>query len=179
MSGVVDKDREMLESMPKDMLFDLIFLHIRNLWRVDGLYFLGIEEKFNTDAATEIDANCWQLMGRLEAKALKKVLKIEGNNISSLMYALRNTSWALDQRDKEVEASATKGVYRVTKCRTQLTRIRKGLGEFPCRKVRFNYLKSFAEEMYPHVEVKCRICPPSEHPAGVWCEWEFKLKKTK
>ena len=179
MSGVVDKDREMLESMPKDMLFDLIFLHIRNLWRVDGLYFLGIEEKFDTDAATEIDANCWQLMGRLEAKALKKVLKIEGNDISSLMYALRNTSWALDQRDKEVEASAIKGVYRVIKCRTQLTRIRKGLGEFPCRKVRFNYLKSFAEEMNAHVEVKCRVCPPSEHPASVWCEWEFKLKKTK
>ncbi|UCE28495.1 MAG: hypothetical protein JSV85_04210 [Candidatus Bathyarchaeota archaeon] len=179
MSGIVDKDREMLERMPKDRLFDLFFLHIRNLWRVDGLYFLGIEEKFNTDAAMEIDANCWQLMGKLEAKALKKVLKIKGNDISSLIYALRNTSWALDQRDKEVEVTATKCVYRVTECRTQLTRMRKGLGEFPCRKVRFNYLRSFAEEMNPLLEVKCRICPPSEHPTSVWCEWEFKLKKTK
>jgi hypothetical protein len=145
MSQVVDQDRKMLDSMPKDKLLDLFFSHIRNLWRVDGLYFLGIEKKFGTDAATEIDANCWRLMGKLEARALKKTL----------------------------------GIYRVAKCRTQLTRIRKGLGEFPCKKVRFGYLKSFAEEMNQNVEVNCKICPPGEHPQDIWCEWEFKLKKDK
>jgi hypothetical protein len=41
-----ESDRKMLEEMPKDRLLDLFVLHIRNVWRVDGLYFLGIEERF-------------------------------------------------------------------------------------------------------------------------------------
>ncbi len=167
----------MLEAMPKDKLLDLFFLHIRNLWRVDGLYFLGIEQKFGTDAATEIDTNCWKIMGKIEARNLKDLLEIRQNDISSFMYALRNTSWALDHRDKEVEVSKNEGTFRVVKCHTQLTRTRKGLEVFPCKNVRFTYLKAFAEEFNPNIEVKCHICPPGERPANVWCEWKFSLKR--
>ncbi len=168
----------MLEALPRDKLLDLFFLHIRNLWRVDGLYFLGIEEKFGTEAAAEIDTNCWKIMGKIEARDLKVLLGIKQNDVSSLMYALRNTSWALDQRDKEVEVSQASGIFRVVKCRTQLTRTRKGLEVFPCKNVRFTYLKAFAEEFNPNIEVACRICPPGERSPNVWCEWEFKLKKS-
>jgi len=177
MSSQVDQDRKMLESMPRHELLDLFFLHIRNLWRVDGLYFLGIEEKFGTDAATEIDMNCWRLMGRLEARELRKLLNIKDNDLVSFMHVLRHTGWALDQRDKETEVSESKAVFRVIKCRTQETRIQKGLGEFPCKPVRFGYLKAFAEEFNPNIEASCKICPPGKHPSEVWCEWEFKLRK--
>ncbi|MFB0567352.1 MAG: DUF6125 family protein [Candidatus Bathyarchaeia archaeon] len=178
MNRVTNQDRQMLKAMPQDKLLDLFFLHIRNLWRIDGLYFLGIEKKFGTEAATEIDTNCWSLMGKLEARNLKTLLKIRKNDVASLMHALRNTSWALDHRNKEVEVSQTKGIFRVVKCHTQLTRIHKGLEVFPCKNVRFTYLKAFAEEFNPNIEVECSICPPDERPPNVWCEWKFKLKKT-
>ena len=176
MTRVPNQDRKLLKDLPKDRLIDLFLLHIRNLWRVDGLYFLGIEKKFGTTAAAEIDADCWRLMGKLEARELKKALGIKGDSIAALMYGLQNTSWSLDQRDKETEVTATRGVYRVTQCRTQLTRIHKELGEFPCKNVRLGYLKSFAGEFNPHIEVKATICPPGRHPPDVWCEWEFTLK---
>jgi len=179
MSRAVAQDREMLEKMPKEKLIDLFLMHIRSLWRVDGLYFLGIEERFGTEAATQIDANCWKLMGKLEARELKSLLNMKKNDIPSLMHALQNTSWSLYQEEKEIEASQTRGVFRVTRCRTQETRIHKGLGEFPCRNVRFSYLKSFAEEFNPNIQVNCRICPPGEHPKSVWCEWEFKPRHAK
>jgi len=172
-----DRDREMLLETPKEKLLDLLFYHIHNLWRVDGLYFLGIEERFGTEAATEIDTDCWRLMGRLEARELKDLLKIKNNSVPALMRALRHTSWSLDNRDKEIEVSEKRGVYRVTKCRTQEARIKKGLGEFPCKSVRFTYLKSFTEEFNPSIEVDCRACPPGKHPPDVWCEWEFKPKR--
>jgi len=171
-----DQDRKMLEEMPKEKLLDLLFYHIHNLWRVDGLYFLGVEEKFGTEAATEIDTSCWRLMGKLEARELKNLLGIKENNIPALMRVLKHTSWSLDQRDKEIEVSEKRGVYRVTKCRTQETRIEKELAEFPCKNVRFTYLKSFTEEFNPNIEVKCRVCPPRKHPPDVWCEWEFQLR---
>lgn len=175
MSQIPVQDRNMLAKLPKQKLLDLFFMYIRNMWRVDGLYFLGIEEKFGTEAATQIDTKCWEVMGRLEARELKNVLGIEKNDIPSLMYALQNTSWSLYQEEKETEASPTRGVYRVKKCRTQETRIRKGLGEFPCKNVRYSYLKSFTEEFNPNIELKCRICPPGKHTRNVWCEWEFIL----
>jgi len=170
------QDREMLSAMPKEKLLDLFFLHVKNLWRVDGLYFLGIEEKFGTDAATQIDANCWKLMGKLEARDLKNAFGFKEIDVTRLLELLRNTSWALDQDSKEVEVAENRGIFRVTKCRTQETRIRKGFGVFPCRQVRFGYLKGFAEELNPKIEVVCKVCPPGQRPEGIWCEWEFSLR---
>jgi len=176
MSRGTKQDREMLSAMAKEKLLDLFFLHVKNLWRVDGLYFLGIEEKFGTDAATQIDANCWKLMGKLEARELKNIFGFKEIDVASLLELLKNTSWALDQACKEVEVKENRGMLRVTECRTQETRIGKGLGVFPCREVRFGYLKSFAEELNPKIEVVCRVCPPGQRPEGIWCEWEFRLR---
>ena len=176
MNRGTEQDREMLKAMPKDKLLDLFFLHIRNLWRVDGLYFLGIEEKFGTDAATQIDADCWKIMGKLEARELKKAFGSKEIDVASLLSCLTHTSWALDQDSKEVEVSKNRGIFRVTNCRTQETRIRKGLSVFPCKKVRFGYLKSFAEEINPKIEVVCKVCPPGKRHEGIWCEWEFRLR---
>ena len=174
-SWEMEQDREMLRNLSKEKLLDLLFLHIRNLWRVDGLYFLGIEKEFGTDAATRIDVECWKSMGKIEAGNLREVLDVKQNDIASFMYLLRNTSWALDQGNKEIEVTKTKGVLRVTDCRTQETRIRKGLGEFPCRQVRHGYLESFAKEFNSDIKVVCRVCPPMKHPKNVWCEWDFSV----
>jgi len=176
MSGLTEEDYEMLKNMPKEILLNLFQMHIRNLWRVDGLYFLGIEEKFGTEAATQIDTNCWKLLGKLEARELKNLLKIEKNDIPALMHALRNTSWSLYQEEKQVETSPSKGVYRVTKCRVQETRIAKAVGVFPCKNVRLSYLKSFVEEFNPNIEVSCRTAPPDQRGQNVWCQWEFTLR---
>jgi hypothetical protein len=54
-------------------------------------------------------------------------------------------------------------------------RLSKELGEFPCKKVRFGYLKTFAKTLNPNVEVNCLICPPDKHPKEAWCKWEFTL----
>jgi hypothetical protein len=175
MSWPTKEDLETLGAMPKNKLLKLFFLHIKNLWRVDGLYFLGIEEKFGTAAATEIDANCWKIMGKIEARELKEKLDMKENDVAALIKALKNTSWALYQTEKESEASPKKGVFRVTRCRTQETRIAKGLGEFPCKLVRFGYLQNFAKEFNPDIKVTCKRCPPAPHPENVWCEWEFNL----
>ncbi len=175
MNGLTKEDHEMLNNIPKETLFNLFHMHIRNLWRVDGLYFLGIEEKFGTEAATQIDANCWKLLGKLEARELRNLLKIERSDISALMHALRNTSWSLYQEEKGVETSQGKGVYRVKKCRVQEARIAKEIGVFPCKNVRFSYLKAFVDEFNPNITVNCRKAPPDERREGVWCEWEFTL----
>lgn len=163
--------------MTREDLIDLLFLHMRNLYAVDGLYFLGIEERYGTQAATEIDANVWKRMGTIEARRLKKRLGIQGRDIGTLMRAMRLTSWSLDIEDKEIEVDGNRGIIRNRNCRVQTTRARKGLKEFPCKNVRFGFMKSFAEEFNPEIKVKCVVCPPDERPEGLWCEWEFALRE--
>ncbi|MGC9346036.1 MAG: DUF6125 family protein [Candidatus Bathyarchaeales archaeon] len=170
------EDREMLAKMPVERLLDFFFLQIRNLWRVDGLYFLGIEQKFGTEAATEIDAGVWQIMAKIEAKDLRRMFQVgENADISTIMNLLRKSSWALDQPFKTVEISDKRAVLSIEKCRTQEARLKKGLNEFPCKKVRFGYLKNFAKTLNPDVEVNCLVCPPDKHPPNLWCRWEFVL----
>jgi hypothetical protein len=174
-SGSVEH-REMLAKMPIEKLLDFFFLQIRNVWRVDGLYFLGIEQKFGTEAATEIDAGVWQIVARIEAKSLRKMFQIGGNaDIPTIMNLLQKSSWALDQPFKTIEISGERAVLSIDRCRTQEARLKKGLSEFPCKKVRFGYLKNFAKTLNPNVEVNCLVCPPDKHPRDIWCRWEFKL----
>ena len=170
-----ENDRKMLAGLPPETLVDLLALHIRNVWRVDGFYYLGIEERSGTEAATEIDAACWRVMGRIEARALREILGDDGTTPEGFIRLLRHTSWALDLWAKEDETTGDTAVLRVTDCGTQNTRLRKGLEIFPCRKVRYGYLEAFAREIDPGIEMTCRVCPPGERPEGVWCEWEFRF----
>jgi len=168
------EDREMLKKMGGEKLLDYFFLQIRNLWRVDGLYFLGIEKKFGTEAATEVDAGVWEAMAEIEAKSLQRLFETgENPDVATIMDLLRRSSWALDQPFKTTEISSKRAVLGVDRCRTQEARLSKGLEEFPCKRVRFGYLKNFAKTLNPNVTVTCLRCPPDKHPKDAWCKWEF------
>ena len=171
-----EKDRKIISDIPNDKLADFIFMHLRNMWAVDGLYFLGIEEKFGTKPATEIDSNVWKVMGKIEARRLKGLLNLKNNDIPTMIKALQHSGWALDLEDKEIIVEKNKAILRNVKCRVQNTRIKKNLVEFPCKKVRWSYLKSFAYEFNPNIIVDCNVCPPDKHPDDLWCEWEFTLR---
>lgn len=170
------EDRKVLSNIPKDDLIDFIFLHLRNLWTVDGLYYLGIEEEFGTEVATEIDRKVWEVMGKIEARKLKEFFDIKGNDIPSIMKALQYSSWALDLEDKEVIVEENRGIIRNVRCRVQNTRISKGLDEFGCKPVRWGFLKAFVNEFNHNIVVNCNICPPDKHPDDLWCEWELTLQ---
>ncbi len=172
-----EEDRKLLEALPKEQLTDLIFMHLRDMWAVDGLYFLGIEEQFGTEAATEIDGNVWAVMGKIEAKRIKKLLGLEAGDIETMIQGLRHSGWSLDLEGKEYGIGEIGAIIRNVDCRVQNTRKKKGLGEFPCKKVRWGFLKAFAREFDPDIEVKCNVCPPDPHPDGLWCEWEFVLER--
>ena len=143
--------------MPTEQLLDYFFLQIRNLWRVDGLYFLGIEKKFGTEAATEIDANVWETMATIEAKGLQRMFKVSENpDIPTIIDLLRKSSWALDQPFKTIEAGASHAVLSIDRCRTQEARLGKGLEEYR-KQVHSSPCRSFP----PAEPAECHRRPPS------------------
>ena len=171
-----NEDKKIINDLPREKIPEFIFMHLRNMWTVDGLYFLGIEEKYGTDVATEIDKNVWEVMGKIEARRLKKFLDVKDKGISNLNKCLKLSGWALDLEDKEILEKDDSLIIRNKVCRIQNNRIQKGLSEFPCKNVRWGFLKSFAKEIDPNIEVICKKCPPDEHDKNTWCEWEFRLK---
>lgn len=170
-------DIKIIQQLPKEKIPEYLFLQLRNLWAVDGLYYLGIEEKYGTEVATAIDANVWAVMGKLEARKLKEFLGIQKNDIPSMMQALQYTSWALDLEDKEITIEQNHALIRNVRCRVQNTRKSKGLPEFGCKPVRHGFLQAFAKEFNPRIIVTCILCPPDPHPEDLWCQWEFTYKE--
>ena len=172
-----EKDKELIEKIPKDKLADFVFMHLRDMWAVDGFYYLFIEEEYGTEVATEIDRRVWEVMGKIEARKIKKLFDITGNSISDVLKALSYSGWSMDLEDKKIEEKEGVGIVRNVKCRVQNTRKTKGLSEFGCKPVRWGFLKSFAKEFNSDIEVECNVCPPDEHTDDLWCEWIFKLKE--
>ena len=172
-----DEDRKLIDEIPKDKLADFIFMHLRDMWAVDGLYYLGIEEESGTEAATEIDRKVWEVMGKIEARKIRALFDITGDNIYSMIKGLRLSGWTLDLEDKEIIVKDDYAIVRNVACRVQNTRIKKGLCEFGCKPVRWGFLKAFAKEFNPNIVVNCNVCPPDKHPDNLWCEWEFTLSK--
>ena len=172
-----EKEKQLISEIPEDKIADFIFMHLRDMWAVDGFYYLFIEEKYGTEVATEIDRKVWEVMGKVEARKIKKLFNIEKNDVPSVMKALSYSGWSMDLEDKEMIVEKNKGIIRNTACRVQNTRLKKGLKEFGCKPVRWGFLKSFAKEFNPDIEVKCNVCPPDEHLDNLWCEWIFEIKK--
>lgn len=172
-----DPDREWLRELSKEELIDVLFMHVRDIFAVDGLYFLGIEERFGNEAAVEIDQRAWEDMAKIEAYRLRKTMEVTAEDIPSFMQALRSSCWSLDTAEKEIEIEKDKGIIRNRNCRVQNRRASKGLSEFPCKGVRYGWMREFANQMNPKIKVKCVVCPPDEHPDDLWCEWEFVMEE--
>ncbi|MDT8357768.1 MAG: DUF6125 family protein [Methanomicrobiaceae archaeon] len=173
-----DEDRELLMRLSPDALLDLLFLQVRNVWRVDGLYFLLIEERFGTEVASRIDAEFWEQMAAIEAAQLLRLFEKEKNpGIPECIRLLRLSGWALDQPFKTISVSEREAEISVIECRTQDARMAKGREVFPCREVRLGYLREFAGTINPSIGVRCISCPPERTAHDCWCRWRFFLKE--
>jgi hypothetical protein len=168
-------DRELFDRLDRQKLYEYIFMQVKNIWRVDGLYFLGIEKRHDMQEATDVDAECWRYMGKAEARELKKFLGIDEPDPAQVLWLLRHTSWAVSHELKSFAVLPDgSSQFAVDQCRTQLIRLDKGLDPHPCRQVREGYLQAFAKECNPRVRVETISCPPERTTDEVWCRWVFR-----
>jgi hypothetical protein len=167
-------DRAMFDAMDRQQLYDYLFMLVKNIWRVDGLYFLGIEKRHDMEEATEVDAECWRYMGKVEAKELKRFLDLDQPDPAQALWMLRHTSWAVSHHLKSYGVEDDGAAwFTVDQCRTQLIRLDKGLEPHPCRQVREGYLQAFLQEANPALTLETVSCPPDITVQEVWCKWRI------
>lgn len=164
-----------LESLKKEELQELVEIISKNLLTLDGYWFLSIEDRYGLDVAIEIDKEAWERFGTSEARRIKKFLKITEGTSEELAKALHLISFA-PASAISVERRGGSVILSIKDCRPQTARLRSGRGIFPCKPVGIAHLSAFAKTINPKFKLKCLVCPPDEHPPDLWCSWEFYLE---
>lgn len=168
----------MLEGFSRETLEGMLQDAALNWLAHDGLWFLAVEGKAGMDTAIELDAQAWASFTVIEAKRIMKRHGIEpGGGIPALAQALGCRLYALINEQEIVEQSDTRLVFRMSDCRVQSARKRKGLPDFPCKPVGLVEYSGFARTIDPRIATRCVGCPPDDHPDEWYCAWEFTLRE--
>ena len=163
-----------LSELSKEQLVELVKLLAGNSTTIDGLWFTQVEDKFGIDAAIDIDMQVWRRYAPIEAKRIKERMGIKEGGLDGFSRALKFSAWvSADGFDATIKKDKDNVVFTVTGCRPQAARIRSGRNEFPCKPVGIEFFKEFVKTFGTDIKVRCLVCPPDEHPDGIWCSWEF------
>lgn len=144
----------------------------------DGLWFLAVEETFDIETAIQLDARAWEQFTVIEAKRIMHRLGMEpGGGLEALEKALGYRLYAYLNVQEATRVNEQTMIFRMSDCRVQAARKRKGLPDFPCKPVGLVEYANFARTIDPRFRTRCITCPPDPHPEAYWCAWEFTLEE--
>jgi hypothetical protein len=167
-----------LRDLSKEELLELLRDGALNWLAHDGLWFRAVEDRFGMETAMDLDEAAWRSFTVIEAKRIMKRLGLQpGGGIPALIRALGYRLYARINEQDVSEVSDTHCVFRMTACRVQEARRRQGLENFPCKRIGLVEYGEFARTIDPDIETTCLSCPPDPVDDGVWCVWEFTLKR--
>ena len=165
-----------IDNLSKDDLIKMMKMFSKDYLALDGLWFLGVEDKYGLDAAIQIDLKVWERLGSIEVRRIKQTFDINEGGIASIVNALQLSPVWICYGYEFPELMENKAVFRIINCVPQEARVRNNRGEFPCKPVDLAYMTTFAKTIDPKAKVRCIQAPPDRHLNGVWCEWEILIE---
>lgn len=166
---------EELEKLSKETLIELAKMHSWNWHTCDGLWFSGVEDRYGTEQALEIDIHMWDVSSRVEAQRIKQILAVpDKGGLDGVLRTINFMSWAAKCAYR-IERDGDSAFLTVTSCPPQEARLKSGKGLFACRPTFETGFTNVAKVIDPSVRVSCVHCPPGPHPDDSWCRWEFRV----
>jgi hypothetical protein len=166
-----------IDDLSPEKLLELARTFAKNWLAHDGLWFQAVERAHGLEHAIDLDAEAWSRFSPLEARRIKELLDMEERpGLEGLAAALEYRLYAVLNRQTSVMEGGRLRFY-MNDCRVQSARKRKGLDDFPCKKVGIVEYSSFAREIDPRIETRCIACPPDDHPDTYFCGWEFRIEE--
>ncbi|RIV22776.1 hypothetical protein D2Q93_09120 [Alicyclobacillaceae bacterium I2511] len=165
---------------PEDLSREELLLFIDDLakrWLAhDGLWFQAVEKHYGMSAAIELDGEAWADFTRNEAQRILNFLgEKPGGGLDLLQRALAFRLYARVNTQESERVEDGKMVFRMTRCRVQEARRRKGLPDFPCKEVGIVEYTGFAAAINPQIRTRVIACPPDDLQRDYYCAWEFTL----
>lgn len=139
--------------------------------KVDGLWFVKVEERFGFDKSLEIDRQVWEVMPKIQARLLKSKLML-GDGIEALFECLK-IKLELDNfkfKVKKIGSSKSKNssiIITVNHCpwhnllvKSNRDKISDKIGSIICEAEYSKFSQEFGKNI--HFELKDRKCKGSE-----------------
>ena len=168
-------NRKVLNSLSKEELIDLIDIYAKNWLAHDGVWFQSIERKLGMDEAIFHDEEAWRRFTVVEAKRIKKFLKLsEHAGLEGLAKALELRFYG-SINDYELIFKDDKLIFRNVDCRVQTARKRKNMPFHPCKSVGIFEYSGFAKTIDDRIRCQCLSCYPDITDESTCCSWEFSL----
>jgi len=165
-----------ISELSRDDLLKLLEVYAKSWAAHDGCWFLAAEERLGLETAMMLDAVAWNRFAPLEAERIKNAFGLPDNGgLPALEQALKLRMYALANRQEVVRIEDGTLELRMIECRVQQARRRKGLQDFPCKKVAVIGFPKFAEAIDPAIRTECLVCPPDPVGEG-YCRWRFTGK---
>ncbi len=146
-------------------------------WLVnDGVWFQAIEFGDGMNEAKRCNDSAWAQFSPFEAWSIKRLCDIEENaGLAGLKKALGFRIYSCINKQSIEDDGEKAFIFKMTECRVQAARKRKGLDDYPCKSgglVEYTY---FARAMDKRIKTECIACPPDKHPDEWFCAWRFSI----
>ena len=170
-------DKNILDSLSKDQLIELLNIYSKNLIAMDGVWFQAVEKSIGMDNAMNYDCEVWKIFSVIEAKRIKEFLKLDDKpGLKGLEKALNyRYNSSVNSYDKKYIDNSL--IYRIIDCRVQTARKRKNMDYHPCKSAGIIEYSEFAKTIDDRIECECLSCFPEINDKTCCCSWKFTLKK--
>lgn len=168
-----------LDTLSCEQLVALLEITAKDLIALDGTWFQSLEAEQGMDAAMEHDRAAWRRFVPSEARRLKTLLELpDACSLEGLAAALpfRCTSLA-NQWEMLWEDDGRALVFRITDCRVQNARKRKGMEFHPCKSVGQLEYAGFAGALDERIQCECLSCFPDITDDTCNCAWRFWVEE--
>ena len=167
-----------LEDLPKEMLVKLLRLYAQLYQKLDGFWYLSAKGRVNNEEALACDMWVWERQTKQEISGLTKLLKIDGNDVMSMMKTLQVSPWGFSHKFNVEFKDKNDAVLTFTYCPALEALEREGEGreQTICRVVDPVVKRRFAGLFNPAIEVVPLKLPPRDSGEEICCQWRFRLK---
>jgi hypothetical protein len=167
---------EILSKLSRQQLLDFIDTLQKNWWNLQNNWMAYMNREYGQEAAVKADGHCFGANAKVQVHRFKGMFGLK-DDLPSMMDALALSTIFANGEYEMRKVDETRFRLRVTNCFQQVRRVEEGLGELACKPAGMTICEAAAGVINPAIRVKCLVCPPDEHPADVWCEWEFELRR--
>lgn len=166
-------DVEQLEALLKAMSI--------NWLAADGVWFQAVERLASMHDAKRANDTCWTRFSPLEAWRIKQLLELpDKGGLEALETAFEHRLYSRINKQEIVDRASDGFTFRMTECRVQRARERKGLEPYPCGSGGLVEYREFARTIDPRIQVECLAAPPEsrvgEGAGPFYCAWRFTLR---
>jgi len=168
--------REKLAQLSKERLIDYIEMLSENFFTLQDHYIGRLEEKYGHEVAEEFDSEVFGRASEIAVYRFKKFFNL-GDDMETLAFYYEICPYGIHVGGIEFPVRTEKKlIRRVPACASQLKRLKKGKGEFPCKEATLGVNTKIAKAVNPKIKITHVMAPPDPHPDDSHCEIVFEME---